>query len=89
MPGHPGDFGLRKDAKTFILSTTKMMRKQNGCQGIHEGGFFVNYRELAVNFNSGGSNLSTRVLVHLSTVLITKKVENTKALRKLGGYKHP
>ena len=50
----------------------------------HPWGFNANYRELIVNFYSEGNNLFTCQLVYLSTALITKKVENTKALRKLG-----
>ena len=49
------------------------MRKLNGCQGIH-GDFLRELsrigRELVVNFNSGGSNLSTCLLVNSSTRLL-------------------
>ena len=49
------------------------------------GGFYANCRELVVIFYSGDSNLSTCLLVYLSTILITKKCEKDERGRKLNG----
>ena len=38
----------------------------------------MNYREWIVNFNNGGSILSTCQLVYLSTILIAKKCKKAK-----------